>query len=138
MLLEKTPALGLDYIYSAEFPSDATSEDIHLLSGNMEQSNLPERALCRLVVGPANLQVDVDFVNRLKILEKVVSEFEPTTQVDTDDVYPTKLELPTKEEIDSLENNNPSRVYQGPDFTMGDKKTLTNLRRPPPPLKADT
>ena len=31
---------------------------------------------------------------------------------DLQDDHPTKLEIPTKEDIDSLENNNPIRVYQ--------------------------
>ena len=29
-----------------------------------------------------------------------------------DEAQPTKLEIPSKLEIDSLENNNPSRIYQ--------------------------
>lgn len=112
VMLEKTPAVGLDYIYRIEYPDDASSEDIALLSGNLEQSNLPERALVRLVVGPTNVHVDEDFVRRLGVLQRIINEFEPNTGTDQNDLHPTKLEIPTKEEIDSLENNNPSRVYQ--------------------------
>ena len=110
-LLEKTPALGLDYIYTVEYPEDASSEDIAHLSANMEYSNLPERALCRLVIGPTNLHVDADFVKRLAILQKICAEFGPNGP-DPGSQHPTKLEIPSKEEIDSLENNNPCRVYQ--------------------------
>lgn len=110
-ILEKTPAMGLDYIYTVEYPSDSTSEDMLRFSTDMEHSNLPERALCRFVIGPTNIHVDSDFVHRLSILIKIVDEFEGREDIE-DEAQPTKLEIPSKLEIDSLENNNPSRIYQ--------------------------
>lgn len=132
-LLEKTPALGLDYIYNIEYPEDATSEDIALLSSNLEYSNLPERAICRLVVGPTNIHVDADLVKRINILRRMILEFDSSAPEVQDDV-PTKLEIPTKEDIDSLENNNPIRVYQITilhpvlTFHCGDRKMETGVR----------
>lgn len=114
-LLEKTPAVGLDYLYTVEFPSDATIEDREKLAANLEYSNLPERALCRLVVGPAKLKVDPNLVSRLQILGKMVKELnlEMSRSSGEDSSTNTiKLELPTKEEINCLENNSPHRVYQ--------------------------
>ena len=110
-MLEKTPAMGLDYIYTVEYPGDSTSEDMVRFSSSMEHSNLPERALCRFVFGPSNIHVDADFIQRLNVLERIVNEFEEREGVD-EHQHPTKLEIPSKEEIDSLENNNPCRIYQ--------------------------
>ena len=43
--------------------------------------SLPERALCRFVIGPTNIHVDSDFVHRLSILIKIVDEVEGSATV---------------------------------------------------------
>jgi hypothetical protein len=125
-ILERSAALGLDYIYSIELPSDATSEDVAALTANIEYSNLPERALCRLVLGPAALHVDAGATRRLRILASLAASCESCSGSrygggrGADAMagggggrgQQRVLEIPTKEEIDSLENNNPCRQYQ--------------------------
>ena len=48
-LLERTAALAVDYVYSVELPEDWTSENMSEVGSDLENSNLPERALCRVV-----------------------------------------------------------------------------------------
>ena len=139
-ILERSAAVGLDYIYTIEFPSDASSEDISDLASNMEYSNLPERALCRLVLGPAALHVDAGAAQRFKILADLAATCESSSGSryggGLDDRVggggsPRVLEIPTKEEIDSLENNNPCRQYRitllHPSLTLHGPSSLMEL-----------
>jgi hypothetical protein len=117
IMLERSAALGLDYLYTIQFPSDASSEDVTELTANMEYSNLPERALCRLLLGPAALHVDAGAAHRFRILADAFSSCESLSGSryggeTAGGGSPRLLEIPTKEEIDSLENNNPCRQYQ--------------------------
>ena len=54
-LLEMTPAVAMKCVYNLDFPSDIGSGDISELGHDLENSNLAEGALCRFVIGPAQL-----------------------------------------------------------------------------------
>ena len=127
VLLEQTPALGLDYVYKVDFPSGATSQEILHLAANLEQSGLPERALCRVVVGPTHVHVTSDCVKRMTVLQAALAPVlaesgDTNTDANKDIPRPAapqdsagcanKLEIPTREQIDRLENNNPCRIFQ--------------------------
>ena len=108
-LLERHSALAVDYLYQAEYPTDATPEDIIKLNTNMEHSNIQERAQGRVVIGPANVYIDHNFMQKINILQDAMLEIDAAgtgNQIET-----PKLEIPSKEEIDNLENNNPFKVF---------------------------
>ena len=113
VLVERTGALGLDYVYHVELPSDLNSDTMSELSADLEQSNLPERALCRVVLGPARLTVSQAGVSRVRTVVELVQDYDYVPYVEArPEPGPDNLGLPTREEVESLENNNPVRVYR--------------------------
>ena len=64
-LLERSSALGLDYVYHVELAGDTQSDCPSELESDLEHSDLPERALCRLVVGPSLVNVTAGCVSRV-------------------------------------------------------------------------
>ena len=112
-LLEKTPALAMDYVYNLDIPSDIGSEDLSELGHDLENSNLPERALCRFVIGPAQVHLSESAISRANTVLDLVNNYDYLPYIqEKPEPGPEGLTLPTKEEIDNLENNNPVRVYR--------------------------
>ena len=75
-LVERSPALALDYLYSIELPGDVGSEDLSELTEDLELSNLPERAMCRLVLGPGSLHVTQGCVARVRTVAELIRDYE--------------------------------------------------------------
>ena len=111
LLLERHPALAVDYLYQAEYSADTTPEEIIKLNANMEYSNIPERALGRVVVGPSNVYLDHSFMDKINILNTALQDIDDTAVIINPLLESNKLEIPTKEDIDNLENNNPTKVF---------------------------
>ncbi|XP_043198832.1 vacuolar protein sorting-associated protein 13B-like [Amphibalanus amphitrite] len=66
-LLERTAAMAADYLYQLELPEEFGEEDMPLLA-DLEYSDLPERSMFRLVVGPSQVLVTSGSVHRLNHL----------------------------------------------------------------------
>ena len=113
VLVERTGALGLDYVYHVDLPTDLSSDTVSELSADLEQSNLPERALCRLVLGQARLRVSQGAVSRVRTVLELVQDYDYVPYVEPrPEPGPDNLSLPTREEVDCLENNSPVRLYR--------------------------
>ena len=113
VLVERTGALGLDYVYHVDLPNDLSSDTMSELSADLEQSNLPERALCRLVLGQARLRVSQGAVSRVRTVLELVQDYDYVPYVEPrPEPGPDNLSLPTREEVESLENNSPVRLYR--------------------------
>ena len=75
-LVERSPAFALDYLYNIEMPGDLASEDLSELTEDMELSNLPERAMCRVVLGPGSLHVTQGCVSRVRTVTELIRDYE--------------------------------------------------------------
>ena len=112
-LLERSPALGMDYVYHVDLPSEGQSDSLSELETDLEHSNLPERALCRLVLGPATLNLTLGAVSRVRTVMDLIQDYDYVPYVEPrPDPGPEKLSLPSREEVESLEKNSPVRVYR--------------------------
>lgn len=110
-ILERTPALGFDYLYQLELPEENASEYLsHLGSEELEYSDLPERALFRLAVGPLQLKISYGFCHRINALLHAIHQY------NYPDYNPTGKPLRGPQSADSaLEarlEKPPSRTYQ--------------------------
>ena len=113
VMLDRTPALALDYVYNIDLPPEAGSDDLSELGQDLENSNLAERALCRLVLGPLMINVTQGCVARMTTVHDLVQDYDYVPYVDPPPPPgPDNLNLPTKEEVENLENNAPVRVYR--------------------------
>ena len=75
-LLERTPAMGFDYVYQLELPEENASEYLsHLGSEDLEYSDFAERALFRLAVGPLQLKISYGFCHRMSALLQAVQQY---------------------------------------------------------------
>ncbi|KAK3912926.1 Vacuolar protein sorting-associated protein 13B [Frankliniella fusca] len=112
-LLEKTPALAIDYLYMAELTEKCCAEKFHEMNGNLEYSDLPEHSLCRTVVGPFVLRVNSGLLHRFEKVQKSAAlyDYQPYSTPPPED---RREHLPavTTEEYDSLEENIPLRTFQ--------------------------
>ena len=63
-MLERTPAMSMDLLYQLDLPHDFDSENLSVIS-DLENSAWNERFVCRLVIGPASLNVCSGSVHRL-------------------------------------------------------------------------
>ncbi|KAJ1522739.1 hypothetical protein ONE63_001898 [Megalurothrips usitatus] len=112
-LLEKTPALAIDYLYTAELTEKCSPERFHELNGDLEYSDLPEHALCRTVMGPFVLRVDSGLLHRFDKVRQAAAlyDYQPYSSPPPEDRRDL-LPAVTTEEYESLEENIPLRTYQ--------------------------
>ena len=75
-LVERSPALAMDYLYNLDIPGDLGSEDLTELTEDMEHSNLPEQAMCRVVLGPGSLHVTQGCVARVRTVTELIRDYE--------------------------------------------------------------
>ena len=109
-LLERSPALAVDYMYNLELPGE-DQESVSL--SDLEHSDLPERALARVVIGPASIQLTEGALARCHGVASLVQAYEyPTYWADRDPPGPEGLQLPSQEEVARLEGNSPQRVVR--------------------------
>ena len=94
------------------------------LGGDLEDSNLPEKGLCRIILGPMAIKLCSWFLHRLTMLFHCLSSYDNRPYNDLSDSLPSdRLKyLPTKfsqkhlgdkqEEDEICETNQLVRVYQ--------------------------
>jgi vacuolar protein sorting-associated protein 13B len=112
-LLERTPALGFDYLYQLELPGDITSEYLSQLGSEFEYSNLPEKALFRLAVSPLQLKVSYGLVHRLSALLHAAHNYNYPDYADPElEIIRRSSIPPDTDQLLNLGSNLPSRTYQ--------------------------
>ncbi|XP_071444845.1 intermembrane lipid transfer protein VPS13B-like [Hetaerina americana] len=81
-MLERTPALALDYLYTVETPAEWNLENLAKLT-NFENCNFNEESLIRILFGPTRLKMSASFLHRLKLLIHLASQcdYPPYIQV---------------------------------------------------------
>ena len=113
-LLERTPAMGFDFLYQLDLPEGDDGSD--LLSkidseGFLEYSDLGERALFRLAVGPAQLKVSYGFCHRVAALIQAAEQYNYQS-----DYSPGQQHLlsarPKEAAAADLDREPPKRIFQ--------------------------
>lgn len=112
-LLERTPALAIDYLYMAELTEKCSAERFLEMNGDLEYSDLPESSLCRTVLGPFVLRVNSGLLHRCEKVQKAAAlyDYQPYSTPPPEDRR-ENLPAVTTEEYDSLEENIPLRTFQ--------------------------
>ena len=112
-MLERSPAVAIDYMYVLDIPQDYSSEQLSEIGSDLEYSNLSERALCRFVFGPSKLNVCSGLIHRAQTLSHFSSMYDyPPYQVTPAETGDRVSLAPTPEEVDRLQHETPLRVYQ--------------------------
>ena len=112
-MLERSPAVAVDYMYVLDIPNDYSSEQLSEIGFDLEYSNLSERALCRFVFGPSRLNVCSGLIHRVQTLVHFGSMYDyPPYKITPLDVGERVNEAPSPEEVDRLQHETPLRVYQ--------------------------
>ena len=75
VLLDRTPAVALDFLYFFEIPEDFTSEQLSEIS-DLEHSDLPEKSLCRIVFGPTKFKLCSGSLHRMQMVEYALSQYD--------------------------------------------------------------
>ncbi|PSN31469.1 hypothetical protein C0J52_23171 [Blattella germanica] len=103
ILLEKSPAFALDYLYMLEMPEDFSSE----------RFNLSEKSLCRIVVGPTAVKVCSGLLHRLQMVHHYAKVYD-YSPYSTPKPEPTleQLHPATTEDFEALDQNIPKQVFQ--------------------------
>ncbi|CAB3369189.1 Hypothetical predicted protein [Cloeon dipterum] len=112
-LLFRTPAFAMDYRYLLDLSDGMSTEFVQQFEGDLENSNLPERALCRMVIGPLQLNVTSGLIHRAQEIMKAASSYNYPPYVDPP-AEPTLSSLtpPSESDISALETYIPIRAYQ--------------------------
>ncbi len=112
-LLERTPALGFDYIYQLELPDEIASEFLSQLGSELEYSNLPEKALFRLAVSPLQLKVSYGLCHRLSALLHAAHQYNyPEYSNAESELLRRSTLAPEADQLVTMASNLPSRTYQ--------------------------
>ena len=123
LMLEKTAAVAIDYLYHFDIPDDFTSEQLSELGTDLENSNLTEKALCRIVFGPTNIKLCSGSLHRMNMVSHFLSSYDYLPYFDASlyptapNIYKDKVQTSSEqnpvEEDNNIDNqNNPLRVYQ--------------------------
>ena len=130
-LLERTPAVGFDYLYKVDLDDLGAGADgdgdgngselLSQLGSDLEYSNLPERALLRMVVGPLQLKVSHGLCHRLSALQHAVGQYNYPPYTDKGAGVKTGADrhqtMTTQEAVDqvlAMGPDLPFRTYQVP------------------------
>lgn len=112
-LLERTPALGFDYLYQLELPGEMASEYLSQLGSELEYSNLPEKALFRLAVSPLQLKVSYGLCHRLSALWHAAHLYNYPDYADPGlELTRRSSSSPEADQLVTMGSNLPSRTYQ--------------------------
>lgn len=110
-MLERTPALGFDYLYQLELPQENASEFMSQLGSELEYSNLPERALFRLAVSPLQLKISYGLCHRLSALLHAAHQYNYPEYSNTG-LQLLHRPMPEPEQLVAMASNLPSKTYQ--------------------------
>ncbi|XP_059469479.1 intermembrane lipid transfer protein VPS13B isoform X2 [Neocloeon triangulifer] len=112
-LLFRTPAFAMDYRYLLDLSDGVSNDFVQQFEGNLEHSNLPERALCRIVVGPMQLNVTSGLIHRVQEIMKAAGNYNYPPYVDPPpDPILSGLAPPSETDAFALEQYIPIRAYQ--------------------------
>ena len=112
-LLERTPALGFDYVYQLELPNEVASEYLSHLESELEYSNLPEKALFRLAVSPLQLKISYGLCHRLSAMFHAAHQYNyPEYSSDESELLRRSSVSQEADQLVSMASNLPSRTYQ--------------------------
>ena len=124
VMLEKTPAIAIDYLYHFDLPDDITSEQLSELGSDMANSNIPEKALCRVVFGPMNIKICSGSMHRLNLISHFFSFYDYQPYLDPSErggpfeIPDPKIETSIEDDVvdedlnETRDFSNPLRVYQ--------------------------
>jgi vacuolar protein sorting-associated protein 13B len=112
-MLDRSPAVALDLLYHLELPNDFDSEQLSVIS-DLENSDLEEKSICRVVVGPSKARICSGSVHRFKILEHHLASYDylPYKQVES---Y-----------LNQAESAKTSVIKEVEDFTDDDEDDTSN------------
>ncbi len=74
-MLERAPAIALDLLYHLEVPEEADWEQLSAIS-DLESSDMDEKSLCRLVVGPCQARVCSGAQHRLNCVLQHLGKYD--------------------------------------------------------------
>ena len=109
-LLDRTPAVALDMLYTIDLPDDIDSEKLSAIS-DLENSDLGERAICRVVFGPTQIHFCTGAYHRLQCMFYHLAKYDYPPYRDSLETPPEKG-LPVDNAEKLLDNNTKVRVYQ--------------------------
>ncbi|XP_066581689.1 intermembrane lipid transfer protein VPS13B isoform X2 [Prorops nasuta] len=105
-LLDRCPAVVMDYLYCVKIPDDISPEELAALGSNFEESNFKEERYVRYVVGDLTLRLCSGLLHRLETIKTAAEkyDYDPYVVPKSD---PALEELPpvTLEEFESLREN---------------------------------
>ena len=112
-LLDRTPAVALDMLYTIDLPDDIDSEKLSVIS-DLENSDLGERAICRVVFGPTQIHFCTGAYHRLQCMFYHLAKYDyPPYRDQSFESPPETKDVPVdKAEKGHLDNNTKVRVYQ--------------------------
>ncbi|TRY71636.1 hypothetical protein TCAL_05294 [Tigriopus californicus] len=112
-MLERTASLAMDYLYYMDIPEAMTSEELSEVGLDLEHSNMSERALCRVVIGPIKVGLCSGLLHRMEIIQHLASNYDyPPYVLPVRNNDPESFPMPRKDEVDQLIQGTPFRVYQ--------------------------
>ncbi|XP_067008128.2 intermembrane lipid transfer protein VPS13B [Anabrus simplex] len=113
LLLERSPALAVDYLYMLEIPDDFTSERLSELGSDLEYSNLSEKALCRVVIGSTVVHLCSGLFHRLQMVQYAARSYD-YGPYSTPKPEPSREQLPpaSAEDFEALDASIPLQVFQ--------------------------
>ncbi|XP_015594814.1 vacuolar protein sorting-associated protein 13B isoform X2 [Cephus cinctus] len=105
-LLERCPALVMDYVHHIELPDDITPERLSELGSNFEYSNFHERRVMRYVIGDLIIRLCSGLFHRIETMKEAAMKYDYSPYI-IPKPEPTIDELPpvTVEEYDALREN---------------------------------
>nr|CAD7196002.1 unnamed protein product [Timema douglasi] len=112
-LLEKSPAIAVDFLYMLEVPEDYASERLSELGSDLEYSNLSEKSLCRIVMGQTILNVSSGLFHRVQMLRHAAKLYDYSPySVPKPEPTLEQLSSVTEEDFEFLEQNIQQQVIQ--------------------------
>ncbi|XP_023313825.1 vacuolar protein sorting-associated protein 13B isoform X2 [Trichogramma pretiosum] len=107
-LLERCPAVSLDYVHYAEIPEDVTPQQLAELSSGFEYSNFREERHIRYTFGDITLRVCSGLLHRIDTIRQAAEKYDYNPYI-VPKTLPKFDELPpvTVEEYEALRENIP-------------------------------
>ncbi|GLH10327.1 Vacuolar protein sorting-associated protein 13 [Gryllus bimaculatus] len=113
LMLEKSPVFAFDLVYMLEIPEDISSERLSELESDLENSNLSEHSLMRLVVGPLDVRLRSGLFHRLTMVQCAASlyDYDPYSPPKPEPSHES-LQPVSMDDFEALEANIPKQTIQ--------------------------
>ena len=109
-MLERTPALALDMLYNLELPDDLDSDRLSALS-DLENSDMGERAMTRVVLGPAQVRYCLGASHRFQCMQYFLSKYDYPPYA-SNVIEPEDIDSENKKTSPGFQRDGKMRVYQ--------------------------